>query len=185
MIAHADFGAAQSVFELGCGTGRIAAQLLAGYLPATARYHGVDLSPTMVRLASDRLARFGARAVVSPSSGAMTIAAEPQSLDRCLSTYVLDLLPDRAIRQFVSESRRVLVPGGRLCLTSLAPGRRGMSRVVSTVWSRVQALAPSLVGGCRPIDLSEYLSPEWSVIYSELVIAWGVASRVVVATPSA
>lgn len=183
MIAHADFATAQSVFELGCGTGRIAEQLLAERLPATARYHGVDLSSTMVGLASTRLARFGARAVVSLSGGSMTIDAAARSVDRCISTYVLDLLPDDAIRRFFSESRRVLVPGGRLCLTSLAPGQRGLSRVVSTVWSRVQALAPNLVGGCRPIDLSEYLSSAWSVTCSELVVAWGVASQVLVATP--
>ncbi|HEX7020955.1 MAG TPA: class I SAM-dependent methyltransferase [Gemmatimonadaceae bacterium] len=183
MVAHGDFGTAQSVFELGCGTGRIAEQLLAGHLPPTARYHGVDLSSTMVRLASSRLARFGSRATVFLSSGSVVIAAEARSLDRCVSTYVLDLLPDDAIRQFFSESRRVLVPGGRLCLTSLAPGQRGVSRVVSTVWSRVQALAPNLVGGCRPIDLSEYLSSAWSVTCSELVVAWGVASQVLVATP--
>jgi len=182
MIAHADLGAAQSVFELGCGTGRIAEQLLAHHLPATARYHGVDLSSTMVRLASARLARFGARASISQSSGSMVIAAEPRSVDRCLSTYVLDLLPDESIRQFLAECQRVLAPGGRLCLTSLAPGKRGVSRVVSTVWSRVQAFAPNLVGGCRPVDLPAYLSPEWTVRYSGLVVSWGVASRVLVAT---
>lgn len=42
------FETATHVFELGCGTGRFAERLLERHLPATARYKGIDLGPTMV-----------------------------------------------------------------------------------------------------------------------------------------
>jgi SAM-dependent methyltransferase len=48
LIAHADLHQAQSVFEFGVGTGRLAARLLRDHLPATAHYLGIDISATMV-----------------------------------------------------------------------------------------------------------------------------------------
>jgi trans-aconitate methyltransferase len=55
LVAHARFDEARAVVDLGCGTGRFAAQLLGEHLPPAATYVGVDLSPTMVTLASERL----------------------------------------------------------------------------------------------------------------------------------
>ncbi len=50
LVRHAAFEAAGTVFELGCGPGRLARRLLERHLPETARYQGVDLSPAMVLL---------------------------------------------------------------------------------------------------------------------------------------
>jgi hypothetical protein len=66
LVAHAGFDAAHSIVELGCGTGRFAAGLLTRHLPADASYVGVDLSPRMVALASERLRPWRDRARVSP-----------------------------------------------------------------------------------------------------------------------
>ena len=55
LVANAGFAEAQSLFEYGCGTGRFAHELLEHYLPEGCRYLGVDISSTMVRLASERL----------------------------------------------------------------------------------------------------------------------------------
>jgi trans-aconitate methyltransferase len=54
LIAHAAFDSAHSVFEFGCGTATFAARLLQRYLPADARYVGLDISSTMVSLAQQR-----------------------------------------------------------------------------------------------------------------------------------
>lgn len=51
-----DFGGCTSLFELGCGTGRYAAQLLESTLPPTTSYLGVEVSSKMVALSRDRLA---------------------------------------------------------------------------------------------------------------------------------
>jgi len=56
LVQFGDFARARRVFEFGCGTGRFAARLLQQELPSDAVYHGVDLSPTMVRLAEERIA---------------------------------------------------------------------------------------------------------------------------------
>ena len=61
LIAHADFEHAQSIFEFGCGTGRLAARLLPTPLPDNCHYLGVDISTTMVALARERLRPTGQR----------------------------------------------------------------------------------------------------------------------------
>ena len=69
MIELGAFSDALSVFELGCGTGRLAGRLLTHHLPCSARYVGIDISSTMVRLARDRLAPIAARSKVHLSGG--------------------------------------------------------------------------------------------------------------------
>jgi ubiquinone/menaquinone biosynthesis C-methylase UbiE len=64
LIRAGEFTRARAVFELGCGTGRFAARLLADELPADARYLAVDVIPVMVRIARRRLARSESRAQV-------------------------------------------------------------------------------------------------------------------------
>ncbi len=47
LIAHLKLNQAQSVFEFGCGTGRLAEILLDHFLPVKASYTGVDISTTI------------------------------------------------------------------------------------------------------------------------------------------
>jgi hypothetical protein len=54
---------------------------------------------------------------------------------------------------------------------------------VSRAWTGVWARWPALVGGCRPIRLVDVLDPsQWVVSYQRTVVAWGIASEVVIAT---
>ena len=58
LVEHGGFSEARSVFELGCGTGALAEELLKKILPQDASYTGVDISPVMVKISGARLARF-------------------------------------------------------------------------------------------------------------------------------
>jgi ubiquinone/menaquinone biosynthesis C-methylase UbiE len=182
LVAHGAFDEARHVYELGCGTGRFAATLLARALPAEATYLGVDLSSTMVGLASARLAAFRPRAEVRLVEGEPRVDAPAASLDRVVSSYVLDLLPHDQIRHFLADAGRALMPGGRLCLVSLTHGQGPASRALIALWKGVFRIAPSLLGGCRPIEILDDL-PEvgWRVLHRGVVVAWGVPSEVVVA----
>jgi SAM-dependent methyltransferase len=183
LVAHASFDSALEVFEFGCGTGRFALDLLQRHLPATATYRGTDISGTMLELARARLAPMGKRASVIPSSGGIAFAVEDHSIDRVVSTYVIDLLPHESVRPFLAEARRALRPGGLLCLVGITHGTTVLSRIVMGSWQWLFTRKPSWVGGCRPTLLAAALPPaEWNLRFHTVVVAWGIASEIVVAS---
>lgn len=182
LIAHSRFTEAQKVYEFGCGTGRFAARLLADHLPASATYLGSDLSGTMIRLATERLATYADRARVLRSDGAIRFPLSDNSVDRIICTYVLDILSNRDAKQFFHEAFRSLNAGGKLCLASLTNGTTLLSRAVSGTWATIFRLRPSLTGGCRPILLEKHIDPgNWEMEHRNVVIAFGVPSEVLVA----
>ena len=182
LMRHGEFTTAGSVFEFGCGTGRFALRLLEDHLSPTARYRGVDVSPKMVRLAQARLASHSPRAEVMLTEGAPPVDEPAESYDRLVSNYVFDLLSHEDIRAVTREAHRVLRPDGLLCLSGLSTGVGLASRTVARVAGWIQALRPSLIGGCRPVDLLPFL-PEshWQVLHHAKVVAFGIPSEVVVA----
>jgi SAM-dependent methyltransferase len=182
LVERADFGAARSVFELGCGTGAFAARLLDDVLALTATYVGVDVSSKMVALASGRVATFGERASVCQVTGYPPLPGATGAFDRFVSIYVLDLLDEQLARQLIDEARRLLAPDGLLCLVSLTQGTTGASRALCRAWNGAWQRAPRLVGGCRPIDLTRLLDG-WQIEYERTVVTWAVPSQVVVARP--
>jgi ubiquinone/menaquinone biosynthesis C-methylase UbiE len=184
LVAHAGFDAAHAVVELGCGTGRFAAALLAHHLPAEATYVGVDLSPRMVALASDRLRPWRDRATVSLVEGDASFPTADGAADRFVANYVFDLLGPEEVRAALAEARRVLAPGGLLCAAGLTCGESRISRFVSRAWTGVWERWPALVGGCRPVTLVDALEwSRWGVHHRRTVVAWGIASEVVIAVP--
>lgn len=186
LIAHASFETAQAVFEFGCGTGAFAEQVLAHHLPPQATYLAVDSSATMVRLARSRLARFGNRVTVRQTDGSLRLPEASGSFDRFVSNYVLDLLSASDIVQLLSEAHRLLMAEGCVCLVSLTRGATPTSRLVTWAWTRLHALSPWLVGGCRPLELRDGLKEQgFHLDYTQVVTRFGVPSEVVVAsTPS-
>jgi ubiquinone/menaquinone biosynthesis C-methylase UbiE len=186
LVAHASFETARAVFEFGCGTGRLAAHLLAAVLSRDCLYHAIDISPKMVQLAQQRLEPWGGRATVEVSSGAMLLPCSDARFDRFVATYVLDLLAPEDIRDLLREARRILVPGGLICLVSLTFGATPGARVVARLCRATYASAPRLVGGCRPIELRQFLSSDgWDLQYRNVVTAFGVSSEIAVAARSA
>jgi ubiquinone/menaquinone biosynthesis C-methylase UbiE len=174
---------AQSVFEFGCGTGRLAVRMLE-LLPPTARYLGVDVSPVMVALATNRLAAWGARARVRLVDGSMPLPAEANSVDRIVCTYVFDLLDEADMVAVLGEFERILTADALVCLVSARPGITRFERLVSGLWTMVWRRVPQLVGGCRPIRLDQTMGPRWAIRHQRVVHSWGLVSEVVVAAPA-
>jgi len=182
LVGAAGFGKAGTIFEFGCGTGRLAERLLREELDPAARYVGCDISPVMTKLARERLSVYSNRVAIFESGADVTFPFEDASVDRVISTYVLDLLREDMIRAFLSESRRVLSPNGLLCLVSLTNGKGLISAIVSAAWKAIYRVKPVLVGGCRPISLTAFVDPGiWDVRTREIVAPWGIASEILVA----
>jgi SAM-dependent methyltransferase len=182
LVTHADLGADQTIFEFGCGTGRLAAQLL-GALPPSVNYVGVDISPVMIDLATRRLAAWPERAKVVLVDGSLPLPADDGFADRVLSTFVFDLLDDAYARTVLDDLRRILAPDGRLCLAGLTHGDRPLERAVSRTWRGLWRLAPQVVGGCRPIGVSALLERDWTIEHHSRVHRFGLVMEVVIAAP--
>jgi len=184
LIAHASFETAQAVFEFGCGTGALAERLLTAHLSPEAQYVAVDSSTTMIRLAQARLARFGSRVEVQKTDGSFPFDASSGTYNRFVSTYVADLLSASDIAEVLSEAHRLLRPEGLLCLVSLTQGPTWFSRLVTGLWTGIHRLEPSLVGGCRPLELQMLLPAfGWQLVSVNVVTAFGIPSEIVVAKP--
>jgi ubiquinone/menaquinone biosynthesis C-methylase UbiE len=182
LITHASFETARAVFEFGCGTGAFAEHLLNAHVSPETPYVAVDSSPTMIRLAQARLARFGSRVQVQQTDGSLQFDAPSGSYDRFVSTYVADLLITSDIAALFCEAHRLLLPGGRLCLVSLTNGTSLFSRLVMSAWTSLHRLSPTLVGGCRPLELQALLEGRsFQVEYVRTVVAFGIPSEVVIA----
>jgi ubiquinone/menaquinone biosynthesis C-methylase UbiE len=182
LVKALDLPSAQSVLEFGCGTGRLAESLLTRQLPRTGIYIAIDISSTMVALARSRLMRFGPRVRVLQSAGEMKLEVEPGKYDRFISTYVFDLLSEADIATLLAEAHRVLSLGGLLGLVSLTHGSTLMSRVIERMWVGAHSLNPSLVGGCRPVELLDFIEGStWRIRHRRTVTRFGISSEAVVA----
>ena len=183
ILRNADFESAESVFELGSGTGRFAQKLLTDHLPASASYRGVDLSPKMVALAEQRLCVFGPRAQVLLSDGGPPTGESDASCDRFVSNFVFDLLSDEMIASVIEQAHRLLRPQGLLCVASLTSGSTPVTRAVAGLWSHVHRAKPALVGGCRPIDLLAFIDgARWRIVHHRRLAPLGLPCEAIVAS---
>ena len=182
LVNHADFEHSRSVLEFGCGTGSFARRLFEAVLPADARYLGLDISLTMIGLATKRLEPWQDRAEVREAGGTPILPVPDASVDRFVSTYVFDLLEPEFSLRLVAEAHRALIPGGLLCTVNMTHGTTGFSRLVCLLWSSVCDRWPRLVGGCRPIGVAERLDPgQWRIRHHQSLVSFGICSEILVA----
>jgi ubiquinone/menaquinone biosynthesis C-methylase UbiE len=182
LLAHGRFESALHVFELGCGTGWFAQELLSRHLPSHAKYLGADLSSTMVRLSEKKLQRFGSRARILQTDGSLGFDLSSGSFDRFVSIYVMDLLSMDDMKAVIHEAHRLLKQSGLVCLVSITPGKTFFSRLVMSAWMRIYRLNPACLGGCRTVELMTLLDTDrWKVLYHDVINTFGLSSEVLVA----
>lgn len=147
----------ERVVELGVGTGRVAERLLA-LVGAEGRVIGLDLSKVMLGLARRRAEAAGLTGPLElHERDAAKTGLPGGAADALYTSYLLDLLPESAIRDVVREAHRVLRPGGRAVFVGMTPPRGLLARILIAIWSAVSAIAPRATGGCRPLLLEPFL----------------------------
>ena len=170
-----------SVLDVGCGTGMVLARIAA--MNKGIALSGVDLSPEMVRIASERL---GGKAVIRLCN----ICSEPlphdeDSFDRvvCMSTFHHFPNPEKAL----TEMNRVVKPGGKLILadvTSFFPLRQFYNLVMSRLGKDGDVRLYSESEFRRLLEECRFKSVNWERVFKIAPAFIGTFGFVVTATPS-
>ena len=130
------------VVDLGCGTGQLTQRLVRRFPAAT--IIGVDLSEGMLSQAAGRLATPGADAALLVRADAVHVPFAASSVDVVTCTESFHWYPDQA--QVLSELARVLRPGGRLLIASIATmttvGDRLLTAVTGSGQGAIRARPP-------------------------------------------
>mmetsp|Transcript_17180 Transcript_17180/g.31102 ORF Transcript_17180/g.31102 Transcript_17180/m.31102 type:complete len:436 (+) Transcript_17180:67-1374(+) len=200
-IHHAQGGLQQkcsSILEIGCGTGRTAESILASFPHHIREYTCIEVSPKMANLTKQRLVKHdngsdvsvvNDKAIVTVvNDNALTTPWRP-SVDCILAFYVLDIMSKVEIQTFLDKALKSLNQNedGRLVLVSITKPRTTSiaPRIVMGLWEWTVYRFPILLGGCRPIQLTEYISKdEWNVLECTTKSVFGYTSEIVVAAPN-
>lgn len=171
----------ESVLELGFGTGNEVIDLAALVGP-TGAVAGIDISPGMLAVAGRKLAAAGVTAELRVAD-ARSLPFAAATFDAVYTSFTLELFPAADIPVVLAEVRRVLKPGGRLAVVSMAtvrPGRHVSALEHTYVW--MHRHFPHLVD-CRPIDTEALVAAAGftvaAVVDREI---WTMPVRVVTAT---
>ena len=106
------------VLDVACGTGLNFSHLRElvgeeGYVL------GVDVTPAMLDIARQRIARRGWKNVEVREVDAAQLPFPDASFDKAICTFALSIIPDYV--RAIEEARRVLVPGGRFVSLEMRP----------------------------------------------------------------
>jgi len=121
--------AAGDVLEVAIGTGRNLP-----YYPIGIRLTGIDWSPSMLRIATDRAADLGREADLRPGD-AQALDFPDGSFDTVVCTLGLCAIPDD--HHAVEEMARVLRPGGRLLLVDHVAAPSVALRALQWLYERI------------------------------------------------
>jgi ubiquinone/menaquinone biosynthesis C-methylase UbiE len=137
----------ETILEVAVGTGLLFLDVLERN--PHGRTEGIDLTEAMLAQARAKAERSGATNWCLRGGDAYALAYADDSFDLLLNCYMFDLLPEADFGQVLGEFRRVLRPGGRLMLATLACTRRPTYRL----WELLYRVNPAWVGGCRGVHL--------------------------------
>jgi demethylmenaquinone methyltransferase/2-methoxy-6-polyprenyl-1,4-benzoquinol methylase len=142
----------ERVLELGFGTGNEVLDL-AGLVGPTGSVAGIDVSPGMLQVAQKKVAEAKPAAAVELTVGdARRLPYPGGSFDAVYTSFTLELFPEDDVTLVLAEVWRVLKPGGRLGVVSMATPKGGEPNTLlekGYVW--MHRHFPHIVD-CRPID---------------------------------
>lgn len=147
----ADIKNGEAVLEVAVGTGILFEKVLK--LNPTGKNEGIDLTEQMLSRARARAHKSGVSSYVLKIGDAYNLQYPDNSFDLLLNNYMFDLIPEKDFGVILSEFKRVLRKGGRMVLVNMTKGPRWFN----AVWEWLYKSRPSLLGGCRGIELSPYL----------------------------
>ncbi|PQO41147.1 class I SAM-dependent methyltransferase [Blastopirellula marina] len=145
----------ETVLEIGYGTGNSVLELAKSVGP-TGQVLGIDISKGMQEVARKKVKEAGFKDTVSLLIGAVPpLPFEDDSFDVVTMSFTLELFPLETIPTVLDECRRVLKPGGRLGVVSMATVEEGDKKSAlekTYIWMHTHF--PHIVD-CQPIPLEK------------------------------
>lgn len=141
----------EAILEVAVGTG-IVFEAIVQQNPH-GRNEGVDLSPDMLSRAKKRVQAYPESNHQLQEGSAYSLPFADGSFDLIVSNYMFDLLPEGDFVTILTEFGRVLKPAGRVVITMFSFGTHRYNRF----WLWAARHFPSLLTGCRPIGLDNYV----------------------------
>lgn len=146
--------AGESVLEIGYGTGHIL-QAMTQLVGEEGWVFGLDISTGMSRVARQRLASAGVYSSVQLVCGdAGWLPFASGKLDAVFLSFTLELFDTPEIPLALEACRRILKPGGRLCVVSLS--KEGGNTLPVRLYAWAHRKFPAYVD-CRPIYVQSSL----------------------------
>lgn len=173
----------ETALEIGFGTGYALAEI-AKSVGETGKAYGIDVTPEMVELATERLEREGLAERVELYQGdAREMPYKNNMFDAVYMAATLELFDTPDIPKVLGEIKRVLKPTGRLGVVSIPKEGHEDSRVLK-FYEWVHEKFPKYAS-CRPIRVEDSLE---NVRYKidgtdEVMIAGLFPMKIVVAKP--
>jgi ubiquinone/menaquinone biosynthesis C-methylase UbiE len=138
----------ERILEIGFGTGHCLVELAEAVGPG-GEVFGIDISPQMLTLSHDLLQKKGlAECVNLACSDAEQMPFADNSLNGIFTSFTLELFDTPEIPKVLTECRRVLKPGGRLCVVALS--KEGKQGLIMKAFEWTHKHFPNLMD-CRPI----------------------------------
>lgn len=143
----------ERVLEIGFGTGNSLLHLAKAVSPG-GHVTGLDVSPGMLKVAQQKLEKNGAADVVELCVGdARKLPFDDGVFDAAFASFTLELFAKDEIPGVLSELKRVLKPGGRLGVVSMATVREGnKASMLEKTYVWMHRHFPHIVD-CQPIDV--------------------------------
>jgi ubiquinone/menaquinone biosynthesis C-methylase UbiE len=172
----------ERVVEIGFGTGNEVLDL-AERVGASGRVAGIDVSSGMLAVAQRKIAQKKPQAPIDLRVGdARKLPFDDGAFDAAYSSFTLELFADEDIPVVLAEVKRVLKPGGRIGVVSMAEvkaGQKASALEKTYIW--MHRHFPHIVD-CRPIDLAGLVSAAGYRIARNTELAiWTMPVAVVVA----
>lgn len=147
----------ENVLEIGYGTGHSLVSL-AEAVGNTGTVFGVDISDGMLKVSEKRVTEAGVADRVNLSvANTPPLPFKDQTFDAVSMSFTLELFPLETIPTVLEEIKRVLKPGGRLGVVSMALPKEGeKDSFLEKTYKWMHQHFPHIVD-CQPIDAVGFL----------------------------
>ena len=146
------------ILDVAVGTGRLFNRIVKRN--PNGRNVGIDISKGMLAKAKSLLSKQPNSNYSLDIGSAFDIKMDDLSVDILFNNYMFDLIPFDQMDTVINEFARVLKPGGKLVLVNMTKAEQ----FGAGLYERIYRISPTLMGGCRGVQLSNLLAEHGFII---------------------